>query len=56
VVYASEAYTKHRLSDKGVVLEAIKSIKYDNVLQDGTGIGMGLATAVNRLKDKAKVK
>jgi Ca-activated chloride channel family protein len=43
-------------SDK-VVLEAIKSIKYDNVLQDGTGIGMGLATAVNRLKDsKAKVK
>jgi Ca-activated chloride channel family protein len=25
-----------------VVLEAIKSIKYDNVLQDGTGIGMGL--------------
>jgi Ca-activated chloride channel family protein len=44
-------------SDKGVVLEAIKSIKYDNVLQDGTGIGMGLATAVNRLKDsKAKVK
>jgi Ca-activated chloride channel family protein len=47
---------KHRSSDKGVVLEAIKSIKYDNVL-DGTGIGMGLATAVNRLKDsKKKVK
>jgi Ca-activated chloride channel family protein len=38
------------------VVEAIKSIKYDNVLQDGTGIGMGLATAVNRLKDsKSKV-
>jgi Ca-activated chloride channel family protein len=52
----SEAYTKHRSSDKGVVLEAIKSIKYDNVLE-GTGIGMGLATAVNRLKDsKKKVK
>jgi Ca-activated chloride channel family protein len=58
VVYASEAYTKHRLpAIKECVLEAIKSIKYDNVLQDGTGIGMGLATAVNRLKDsKAKVK
>jgi Ca-activated chloride channel family protein len=43
VVYASEAYTKTPVtSDKGVVLEAIKSIKYDNVLQDGTGIGMGL--------------
>lgn len=58
VVYAAEAYTKTPVtSDKAVVLEAINSIKYDNVLQDGTGIGMGLATAVNRLKDsKAKSK
>jgi Ca-activated chloride channel family protein len=58
VVYASEAYTKTPVtSDKPIILEAIKSIKYDNVLQDGTGIGMGLATAVNRLKDsKAKSK
>lgn len=58
VVYASEAYTKIPVtSDKPLVLEAIQSIKYDNVLQDGTGIGMGLATAVNRLKDsKAKSK
>ena len=58
VVYASEAYTKTPVtSDKVIVEEAIQSIKYDNVLQDGTGIGMGLATAVNRLKDsKAKSK
>ena len=58
VLYASEAYTKTPVtSDKAVVLEAIKAIKYDTVLQDGTGIGMGLATAVNRLKDsKAKSK
>ncbi len=58
VLYASEAYTKTPVtSDKAVVLEAIKSVKYDNALQDGTGIGMGLATAVNRLKDsKAKSK
>ena len=58
VVYASEAYTKTPVtSDKAVILEAIKGIKYDQVLQDGTGIGMGLATAVNRLKDsKAKSK
>lgn len=58
VVYASEAYTKSPVtSDKAVIQEAIASIKYDNVLQDGTGIGMGLATAVNRLKDsKAKSK
>ena len=58
VVYASEAYTKTPVtSDKAIVLDAINSIKYDNVLQDGTGIGMGLTTAVNRLKDsKAKSK
>jgi len=58
VVYASEAYTKTPVtSDKGIVQDAIRSIKYDNVLQDGTGIGMGLTTAVNRLKDsKAKSK
>lgn len=56
VVYAAEAYTKTPVtSDKAVVLQAIEDIKYDNVLQDGTGIGMGLATAVNRLKEsKAK--
>ena len=58
VVYASEAYTKTPVtSDKAIVFDAINSIKYDNVLQDGTGIGMGLTTAVNRLKDsKAKSK
>jgi len=59
VVYASEAYTKTPVtSDKAVVLDAIKSIKYDRVLQDGTAIGVGLATAVNRIKDsdaKSKV-
>lgn len=56
VVYASEAYTKTPVtSDKTIILNAVKSIQYDRILQDGTGIGMGLATAVNRLKDsKAK--
>jgi Ca-activated chloride channel homolog len=58
VVYAAEAYTKTPVtSDKAVVQQAIQGIRYDNVLQDGTGIGMGLTTAVNRLKDsKAKSK
>lgn len=58
VVYASEAYTKSPVtSDKAIIQDAIRSIKYDNILMDGTGIGMGLATAVNRLKDsKAKSK
>lgn len=58
VVYAAEAYTKTPVtSDKAIVEQAIENVKYDNVLQDGTGIGMGLATAINRLKDsKAKSK
>jgi len=58
VVYASESYTKTPVtSDKEIILSAIRDIKYDNVLQDGTAIGMGLATAVNRLKQsKAKSK
>lgn len=58
VAYAGEAYTKTPVtSDKAIVQEAIKEIKFDNVLQDGTAIGMGLSTAVNRLKDsKAKSK
>lgn len=58
VVYAGESYTKTPVtSDKAIILNAIRDIKYDNVLQDGTAIGMGLATAVNRLKEsKAKSK
>ena len=58
VVYAGEAYTKTPVtSDKAIVKQAISDIKFDNVLQDGTGIGMGLTTAVNRLKEsKAKSK
>jgi Ca-activated chloride channel family protein len=57
VLYAGEAYTKTPVtSDKAIVENAIGEIKYDGkTLQDGTAIGMGLATAVNRLKDsKAK--
>lgn len=58
VFYAGEAYTKTPVtSDKAIVLDAMKDIKYNDLLQDGTAIGMGLATAVNRLKDsKAKSK
>ncbi|MFA5555474.1 MAG: VWA domain-containing protein [Flavobacteriaceae bacterium] len=58
VIYAAESYTKTPVtSDKGIILNAIRDIRYDSVLQDGTAIGMGLATAVNRLKEsKAKSK
>uniref|UniRef100_UPI00404AFEB8 vWA domain-containing protein n=1 Tax=Flavobacterium sp. TaxID=239 RepID=UPI00404AFEB8 len=58
VVYAAESYTKTPVtSDKKMVLNALQSVEYDNVIQDGTGIGVGLATSINRLKDsKAKSK
>jgi len=51
VVYAGESYTKTPItSDKRLVLQALKEIQYGE-LTDGTAIGMGLATSVNRLKD-----
>lgn len=58
VMYAAESFTKVPItSDKSIVLSALKEIKYNNLLENGTAIGMGLATSVNRLKDsKAKSK
>ncbi|CAZ95554.1 vWA domain-containing protein [Zobellia galactanivorans] len=51
VAYAAEAYTKTPItSDKSIVLRALKEITYGQ-LNDGTAIGMGLATSVNRLKE-----
>ena len=56
VLYAAEAYTKTPVTnDKNVLLDAMSQIKYNQVLKDGTGIGMGLATSVNRLKDSKSV-
>ena len=57
VVYAGESYTKTPItSDKGLVLRALDEIQYGG-LNDGTAIGMGLATSVNRLKEsKAQSK
>lgn len=58
VEYAGESYTKTPItSDKSIVLQSLKDIKYNTVITGGTAIGMGLATAVNRIKDsKAKSK
>tara|TARA_R110000868_G_scaffold343120_5_gene604190 strand:+ start:2398 stop:3396 length:999 start_codon:yes stop_codon:yes gene_type:complete len=51
VAYAGESYTKTPItSDKSIVLRALEEITYGQ-LNDGTAIGMGLATAVNRLKE-----
>ncbi len=52
VEYAGESFTKTPItSDKSIVLSALKSVEYNNIIEGGTAIGMGLATGVNRLKD-----
>jgi Ca-activated chloride channel family protein len=58
VVFAGEAFTQCPLTtDHDVLLNLFKDVK-NGILQDGTAIGDGLATAVARLKDsdaKSKV-
>ena len=58
VVYAGESYTKTPItSDKSIVKSSLREISFQGLIEDGTAIGMGLATSVNRLKDsKAKSK
>lgn len=51
VIYAGESYTKTPVTtDKSIILNALSEITYGQI-EDGTAIGMGLATAVNRLKE-----
>ena len=58
VVYAGESYTKTPItSDKNIIKSSMREINFQGLIEDGTAIGMGLATSVNRLKDsKAKSK
>lgn len=55
VVFAGESFTQCPLTlDHSVVKNLLKEIK-SGMIEDGTAIGMGLATAVSRLKEsKAK--
>ncbi len=57
VIYAGESFTQTPItSDKRIISETIAGLKW-GVLDGGTAIGMGLGSAVNRLKDsKAKSK
>lgn len=57
VVYAGESFTQTPItSDKSIVKRTISEIKWGQ-LEGGTAIGMGLGSAVNRLKEsKAKSK
>lgn len=55
VVFAGESYTQCPLTiDHGILLNLFSEVK-SGVIEDGTAIGMGLATAVNRLKDSEAV-
>ena len=58
VEYAGESYTRTPVtSDKNIIFSSLKDIKYNTIITGGTAIGMGLATAVNRIKDsEAKSK
>jgi len=55
VVYAGESFTQCPLTTDHTVLKNLfKDIKF-GMIKDGTAIGMGLATAVNRLKDSKAI-
>ncbi len=57
VVYAGESYTQTPLtSDHAILKNSLNELRH-GLIEQGTAIGMGLATSVNRLKDsKAKSK
>ncbi|HEX9825362.1 MAG TPA: VWA domain-containing protein [Flavobacteriaceae bacterium] len=52
VEYAGESYTRTPItSDKAIGSRSLNEIKYNTIIEGGTAIGTGLATAVNRIKD-----
>lgn len=57
VVFAGESFTQCPLTtDHAVLVNLFKGIQY-GMIEDGTAIGLGLANAINRIKDsKAKSK
>ena len=56
VEYAGESYTRTPItSDKAIVLRSLNEIKYNTIIEGGTAIGTGLATAVNRIKDSKAI-
>lgn len=53
VVFAGESFTQCPLTtDHAVLINLFKSVKF-GMIEDGTAIGLGLANAVNRMKDSA---
>ena len=52
VIFAGQSFTQSPLTtDKGVITQLISELNFDMLKEPGTAIGMGLATAVIRLKD-----
>lgn len=55
VVFAGESFTQVPLTtDHGIMLNMLKELK-TGMIEDGTAIGDGLATAINRLKDSEAI-
>ena len=51
VIYAGEAYTQSPLTTDHSVIKNLMGDLKNGMVEDGTAIGVGLATAVNRLKE-----
>jgi Ca-activated chloride channel family protein len=55
VVFAGESFTQCPMTtDRAVVINFLKDIDF-GIIEDGTAIGMGLATAVNRIKESKAI-
>ncbi len=55
VVFAGEAFTQCPLTTDHVIIEDMLDDIESGIIQDGTAIGDGLATAINRLKESQAV-
>lgn len=57
-LFAAESFTQCPMTtDHSVLLSMLLQLSCDNILEDGTAIGMGLSNSINHLKDsKAKSK
>ena len=55
VIFAGESFTQCPLTtDHNVLINLFKDVK-SGMVDDGTAVGMGLATAINRLKDSEAI-
>jgi Ca-activated chloride channel family protein len=55
VIFSGESFTQCPLTtDHAVLINLFRDVK-SGMIEDGTAIGLGLATAVNRLKDSEAI-